>query len=105
MEDTLNELHRFLIKLDDPNKVERKRNYQGVLNVLSSKYPSPDKNKRLVKNHREVCVIWNEKLHAPILRGLRDDSERVRELSAEITLFFFGHMVSCGISSDSKIFS
>jgi len=88
----MNELHRFLIKLDDPNKVERKRNYQGVLNTLSSKYPSLEKNEKPLRNHREVCVIWNEKLHAPILRGLRDESERVRELSAEITLFFFGHM-------------
>ena len=71
MEETMNELHRFLIKLDDPNKVERKRNYQGVLNALSSKYPSLENNEKPLRNHREVCVIWNEKLHAPILRGLR----------------------------------
>ena len=39
-------------------------------------------------------MIWDEKLHAPILKGLRDESERVRELSAEIILFFFSHMAS-----------
>ena len=95
MEDTMNELHRFLIKLDDPNKVERKRNYQEVLKILTAKYPKPEtKDQKPLKNNREVCVIWNEKLHAPILRGLRDESERVRELSAEIVLFFFGHMTS-----------
>ena len=94
MEETMNELHRFLIKLDDPNKMERKRNYQGVLQVLSTKYPCTPKDHKLVKNNQDVCMIWDEKLHAPILKGLRDESERVRELSAEIVLFFFNHMAS-----------
>ena len=89
----MNEIHRFLIKLDDPNKVERKKNVQKIHEVLLAKYPLSTEEK-LIKNHREVCVIWNEKLHAPILRGLRDESERVREISAEIVLFFFGHMAT-----------
>lgn len=92
MEETLNEIHRFLIKLDDPNKVERKRNLSKILDTLSSKYPATENEP--LKNNREVCVLWNEKLHVPILKGLRDDSERVRELSAEIVLFFFGHMAT-----------
>ena len=92
MEDTMNEIHRFLIKLDDPNKVERKRNLQNILQTLVKKYPPPDENTELKQNNREVCVLWNEKLHGPILKGLRDESERVRELSAETVLHFFSHM-------------
>ena len=91
MEDLCNELHRYLIKLDDPNKVERKKNLQAISRILTEKYPPVDKP---TINHREVCVLWNEKLHVPILKLLRDDSERVRELAAELILFFYSHMAN-----------
>ena len=91
MEETMNEIHRYFIKLDDPNKVERKKNLLAIQRVLVEKYPLENKPK---KNNREVCVLWNEKLHVPLLKLLRDDSERVREIAAELVLFFYGHMVN-----------
>ena len=92
MEDTLNEIHRSLIKIEDPNKLVRKRNLQNIQNVLQTKYPLPIENPNL--NQREVCTLWTDKLHSPLLRCLRDESERVREISAEIILFIFGHMAN-----------
>lgn len=89
----MEELHRHLIKLDDPNKIERKKNLQCICDILKRKYPL-QKEQKLKLNNREVCLLWTEKLHSPLLRGLRDESERVRELSAEIVLFFFGHMAN-----------
>ena len=94
MDETLTEIHRFLIKLEDPNKIERKRNLQKIQDVIQTKYPLPPKDKPSKFNHREVCTLWTEKLHSPLLRSLRDESERVREISAEIILYIFGHMVN-----------
>jgi hypothetical protein len=93
MEDTYNDIHRYLVKLEDPNKIERKRNIQKIADFLNEKFPLNESDEP-VSNHREICVLWNEKLHSPLLRALRDDSERVREVSAEIVLFFFGHMAN-----------
>lgn len=91
MEETMNEVHRYFIKLDDPNKVERKKNLLAIQRVLTEKYPLANTPKN---NNREVCVLWNEKFHVPLLKLLRDESERVREISAELILFFYGHMVN-----------
>ena len=47
----MNEIHRYFIKLDDPNKVERKKNLLAIQRVLVEKYPLENKPK---KNNREV---------------------------------------------------
>ena len=69
MEDTLNEIHRCLIKLNAENKVERKRNLLKIQEILQTKYPLPPKDKPAKLNHREVCTLWTENLHSPLLKG------------------------------------
>ena len=60
MEELMNEIHRHLVKLDDPNKIERKKNLQAISRILSEKYP-------LVKNPNLTIGNWSNDIKSKFI--------------------------------------
>lgn len=84
----MGDLHRHLTKLDDPNKVERRRHLDHIKSIIDS-------------NDDKVLLaqLWKEKLCLPLLKLLKDPSERVRETSAQIILVLLGHSANDTLNS------
>ena len=83
------EINRHIAKLDDPNKVERKRNLEKLKNVFEQNFPMREQFQD--DDVKKVLILWQDRLFRPILRCLGSDpSERVREIeSPELVLQIF----------------
>ena len=87
MEDFVNDIQRCVSKLDDPNKVERKRNAEKIKSLLEEKYPASNQ----LVDLEQLIGLWQDRLCRPLLRCLGSDpSERVREVSGEVVLVVLG---------------
>ena len=85
MEEKLAEINRHIAKLDDPNKVERKRNLEKLKNVFEQNFPMREQFQD--DDVKKVLILWQDRLFRPILRCLGSDpSERVREISGDFVL-------------------
>ncbi len=86
MEEFNNDVHRCVAKLDDANKVERKRNVEKMKNLIEQKFPTKDRLE--ADDQEQLLTLWQDRLSRPLLRCLGSDpSERVREVSGELVLF------------------
>ena len=85
MEELLSDVQRCVSKLDDPNKVERKRNAEKIKILIEEKFPA---STRLAdRDLEQLLSLWQDRLCRPLLRCLGSDpGERVREISGEIVL-------------------
>ena len=103
MEDLINELHRLLVKLDDPNKVERKRSLEKIKVLIEEKFPE---GKEIDSpNQSNAINLWQDRLCRPLLRCLGSDpSERVREISAEVVLHLLTIFPNYGPETNSGDF-
>ena len=85
MEELLNDVQRCISKLDDPNKVERKRNVEKIKALIDDKFP--DSTRTLDLDQEQLLALWQDRLCRPLLRCVGSDpSERVREISGEVIL-------------------
>jgi hypothetical protein len=94
MEDLTSELQRLLVKLDDPNKIERKKSLEKMKQFVKQKFPKSEID---AENRSEALTLWQDRLCRPLIRTLgSDSSERVREISAEIILYLLDRFPSYG---------
>jgi hypothetical protein len=99
MEDLNSELQRLLVKLDDTNKIERKKSLEKIKSFVEQKFPNIEIDE---DNRSELITLWQDRLCRPLIRAIgSDSSERVREISAEIILYLLDRFPSYGTESGS----
>ena len=104
MEDLSNELHRLLVKLEDPNKIERKRSLEKIKVLIEQKFPEENEIDKK-ENQSTAIALWQDRLCRPLLRCIgSDSSERVREISAEVVLHLINIFPSYGPDTNSGDF-
>ena len=100
MEDLTSELQRLLVKLDDPNKIERKKSLEKLKSFVELKFPKieiDDENRSA-----DALSLWQDRLCRPLIRSIgSDSSERVREISAEIVFYLLDRFPSYGTETSS----
>ena len=100
MEDLTSELQRLLVKLDDPNKIERKKSLEKLKSFVEQKFPKieiDDENRSA-----DALSLWQDRLCRPLIRSIgSDSSERVREISAEIVFYLLDRFPSYGTETSS----
>jgi hypothetical protein len=96
MEEISADIHRHLAKLEDPSKIERKKNIEKLKILVEQKFDQQI-------DDSIVLTLWQDRLCRPLLRCLGSDpSERVREISGEIVLHFIQRFPSYESDSGSS---
>lgn len=91
MEDVSQAIHRHLLTLEDPNKVQRKKSLEGLKQLIEKHFPEGGPS----QEDAPLILLWQERLCRPLLRCLGSDpGERVRELSGEIILYILSQFPS-----------